>query len=239
MGTETGVRWRSALLEGIAVLLGILLAFAIDAAWDTHQGRQRVQAYLASLRSELEANRSLIESNLEFLQDEIAETRAYLVDVVADPRGPVSQDSIRGMVAAMGPLRNTPLQRAAFDDLASGELQSIEDGEIRRLILEYGRAMDFDAVRQQTAQNWFDTRAQPYDEAEADLVGMSAIYHEGWAGRTDVRFEIDPAAFVRNRRYGNLLAARVFRMSDLVYARTSLLDRLVELYQALDVRGVE
>ena len=233
---EKGLRWRSALLEGMAVLLGILTAFAIDAAWDTRQERQRVESYLTSLVSELEANQNLIESDLERLREQMAATQAYIVDVVADPQGPVSQDSIRGMVSSMGPIRIQPAQRAAFDDLVSGGLQAIEDGDIRRLILTYGQALDLDAIRQQSAQDWFENRAQPYDEAEADLIGMRAIYGSGWAGRNDVRFEIDPAAFVRNRRYGNLLAARYFRVQYVAAARAGLVESLVELHEKLVAR---
>jgi hypothetical protein len=214
--------------------VGILLAFGIDAAWDTAQERRAVEAYLASLQVEVAANRTWVEARIETLEENAAKAEQYLADIVVSPTGPVSQDSIRGMVYEMGGIRIQPPQRAAFDDLVSGGLQAIEDGEIRRLILAYGQALELDAARSRQTEAWFDNRAQVYDEQEADLVGMGSLFDGGWAGRTDLSFNIDPSSFVRNRRYGNLLAARVYRIGAVVSAQKELLTRLIELQTYLD-----
>ena len=213
--------------------MGILLAFGIDAAWDTAEERRAVAAYLASLEVELAANRNWAESRIETLEENAAKAERYLADIVVSPTGPVSQDSIRGMVSEMSPIRVDPPQRAAFDDLVSGGLQAVEDSEIRRLILRYGQALELDAARSRQAEAWFDNRAQVYDEQEADLVGMGSLFDGGWAGRTDLSFDFDPSSFVRNRQYGNLLAARVFRTRHAVSAQGELLTRLVELQARL------
>ncbi len=233
---DSNVRWRSALLQGLAVLVGILLAFGVDAAWDSRQDRLIAQAYLASLAAELEANRLTLESSLEDLDITLENTERYLVDVVADPSGPVSQDSIRGMLSVMGPLRVTPLQRSAFEDLTSGGLQTIDDAAIRRLVLGYGEALERDRLRQQFAQDWFARRAQPYDEMEADLVGMGSLFNGGWATRTDLSFDVDPASFVSNRRYGNLLAARAFWVREVQNARLDLVTKMDELLRHMEAR---
>ena len=233
---NNNVRWRSALLQGLAVLVGILVAFGVDAAWESRQERLTAEAYLSSLMAELETNRHLVESYLEDLDSTLADTEQYLVDVVADPSGPVSQDSIRGMLQVMGPLRVTPLQRSAFDDLASGGLQTIDDATIRRLVLSYGETLEADRLRQQFAQDWFAQRAQPYDEMEADLVGMGSLFSGGWASRTDLSFDIDPASFVSNRRYGNLLAARAFWVREVKEARLDLLAKMDELLRQMQAR---
>lgn len=224
----------AAVLQGLAVLLGILTAFAIDAAWEGVQERRAVGALLESLAEELASNQILVSAHVQELTAELGDTEDYLVGVAAAPSGPVSQDSIRAMIADMGPLRISSPQRAAFEDLTSGGLQSIEDGRIRRLILAYGQALENDAVTQLRAQEWFDRRAQVYDELEGDLVGMGAAQRGGWAGRSDVRFEIDPSSFVGNRRYGNLLAARAFHLRSVITAHNTLLARLVELSELLE-----
>lgn len=226
------VRWRVALVEGAAVLLGILVAFGIQAGWEARQDALRVEAYLASLQLELEDNQTRLGQRVENTARRIARTEAYLAELVASPHGPVSQDSIRGMIGALGPLRVDPLSRAAFDDLVNGGLQSIDDGGLRRLILAYGQALEYDAQRQRAAAEWFETRAQLYDEMEGDLVG-ALTGDRGWAGRTDLAFDVDPRAFVRNRRYGNLLAARVNHLrntgASADYVRTAITDLISRL----------
>lgn len=227
-------RLQPALIDGIAVLVGILLAFAIQAGWEVRQESLKVDAYLSSLLLELEENQTRIEQRTETTRDGISQTEAFLVELVVAPEGRVSQDSIRGMIATLGPLRINPISRAAFDDLVGGGLQAIDEGDLRRLILEYGQAIDRDSQFQRAAATWFETRAQLYDELEGDLVG--ALGGRGWGGRTDLQFELDPEAFVRSRRYGNLLAARSNHLRNLAGSAGRLADKIAELQLRISER---
>lgn len=229
---ESAWRWKGPILEGTAVLIGILIAFGIDAAWDVRQDRRTEAAYLYSLHSELEANRELLRASLGAIDADIRATEAYIILVTTAAPGSASQDSLRAMTKRMSPLRVVPLQRAAYQDLLAGGLQRIGDAEVRRLILEYGQAYEMDGLRQQANQEWFARRALPYDELEADLVGMGSGYDAGWAGRRDLFFEADPSAFIGNRRYANILAARAYFMRILRDARAELFARL----EALEAR---
>jgi hypothetical protein len=49
--------WRRIISESIAIIASILIAFAIDAAWDSHQERQELSGLLLGLRTEAVANR--------------------------------------------------------------------------------------------------------------------------------------------------------------------------------------
>jgi hypothetical protein len=223
--------WRAALLEGAAVLVAILVAFGIDAAWEVRQDRETEGAFLASLQLELAANRSLLSASLANIDSNIAATESYIVWVTtADPTR-VHADSLRAMTQRMSPLRAQPLQRSAFEDLLSGGLQMIRSPELRRLVLEYGRALAIDDARQQSTQAWWDNHASSYDLREADLVGMNP---DGWAGRTDLSVDIDPHAFIGNREFANILAARAYRAQDVRLARVDLLERLEELSDELE-----
>jgi hypothetical protein len=210
-----------------------LVAFGIDAAWELRQDRETEGVFLASLQLELTANRSLLDASLASIDSNIADTESYIVWVTtADPTR-VHADSLRTMTLRMSPLRAQPLQRAAFEDLLSGGLQMIRSPELRRLVLEYGRALDVDDDRQQSTQAWWDNHASSYDLREADLVGMN---DDGWAGRTDLRLDIDTKAFIGNREFANILAARAYRTDSVRRARVDLLERLEDLSAALERR---
>lgn len=78
---------KSLLLEGVTILVSILAAFAIDAAWDSAQGRARLERDLTALRVDTETNVSRLE------------------EAVAE--GERSLGAARELVAAIGP--NTPV----------------------------------------------------------------------------------------------------------------------------------
>ncbi len=227
------MRWRPALLEGVAVVVGILLAFAIQAGWELRQESLKVDADLSSLLLELEENRDRLEQRIETTGRRIDLTEAYLVELVGARGGTVSQDSIRGMIAAQGPIRIDPVSRAAYDDLVGGGLQAINEGDLRRLILEYGQAIERDSERQRAAATWFETRAQLYDELEGDLAGA---LRDGALDGTDLRFEQDPEAFVQNRRYGNLLTARSNHLSIIDHSAGFLLEKIAGLQLRISQR---
>jgi len=229
-------KWRIALLQGLAVLSGILAAFAIDAAWDLRRERETASAYIESLRVELDENEGTLAAHLDELQRAIEVAEQFMVDVAASRTAAVSQDSIRGMLWAMRPLEVLPLRRAAFDDLTSGGLQVVEQPEIRRAVLAYGQALEFARLRQEQASTWDMMRWTPYIEMEGDLVGMASTYGGGWLNRTDLSYDFDVGAYAGNRRFGNLLALRAYRLRWVRDSLQRLLDLLLELQELMDTR---
>ncbi len=110
----------------------------------------------------------------------------------------------------------------------------MSNAEFRRLVLEYGQALDLDAIRQERAEIYFDGRIQAYDEAHADLAGMWFLSEGEKLGYPDLRFEFDTDAFVGNRQFANLYMARYFRTRNVIRARTALLDVLNELLAQIE-----
>lgn len=60
MSLSQPVPWRRILAESVAIVASILLAFAIDAAWDTYQQEQELREILVGLREEAQANQHLL-----------------------------------------------------------------------------------------------------------------------------------------------------------------------------------
>ena len=65
---RSGGRWSRALLESVAIVLSILLAFAIDAGWDEGQDRRAEKEILQALSAEFEGYRDRFSSRAEFYQ---------------------------------------------------------------------------------------------------------------------------------------------------------------------------
>lgn len=230
--------WRAKVLwftgEFLVVVAGILVALTLNARWAEKQKHQLEKSYLSSFQTELETNRPLLEDHIGELEHRQDLFLIYMRDVIHAEPGTVSQDSIRAMLLEFGPPLTIPARRAAFDDLISGGLQLIEDAKVRRLILEYGQALELDAIRQERAEIWFDERMQAHDEMYGDLVGMWIVGGEDRFGGLDLRFEFDTEWYVGNRQFANLYMARYFREENVIAAHSTLLEILKNLLILLE-----
>lgn len=208
------LKWRSALLEGFAVMVGILLAFSIDAWWDLRTQREEAHAYLEAVRTELLENREILNEDLEMLRKWVSESEGFLNRVVA-PNASPSYDEVREMVWQIGPDQTIPLLRVAVDDLiSSGGVKGIDSAKLRRALAGYVRALDHDASEQDGVRQVFDRFVLPY---HLDNGSFTEFEWEGYAevDQSPVTFQLDPDAFVANRRYANLLISRMLGYSNL------------------------
>jgi len=69
---------RRIALEGIAVVVSILLAFAIDASWDARQLREAERAAIDALRDELLQNRDLLQRSIDFNERSVRAVSVFL-----------------------------------------------------------------------------------------------------------------------------------------------------------------
>lgn len=214
MSANQQLKWRSAVLDGFAVLVGILLAFAIDAWWDLRNQDEEARAYLEALETELIENRRIIEHDLESLRNWVADSRAFLEDVVSPDANP-SYEQVRWMVWETGPEQTTPLLRAAVDDLkSSGGLQAIKSAEVRRAIAEYVRKLERDASELEDLRNNFREYVLQYHILHGSFTEFDwEEYAE--VDASSVSFELDTGAFAANRTYANLLIVRILNYSNL------------------------
>lgn len=208
------LKWRAAVLDGFAVLVGILIAFSIDAWWDLRSQDEQARDYLEALRTELIENQKIIDDDLESLRTWVADTLGFLEDVVA-PGAEPSYEQVRQMVWETGPDQTTPLLRAAIDDLkSSGGLQAIKSAEVRRAIAEYVRKLDRDASELDDLRDNFREYILQYHIQHGSFTEFDwEEYAE--VDDTMVRFDLDKEAFVENRTYANLLIVRILNYSNL------------------------
>ncbi|WP_405231751.1 hypothetical protein [Lentisalinibacter salinarum] len=233
MSNLTRLDWRSALLDGLAVLLGILLAFAIDAWWDVRGEREEARAYLAAIETELVSNREALVEELEVIRSWVVQSEGFLNDVVAPDASP-TYDQIREMVWLTGPDRTTPVARAAIDDLvSSGGFRVIEAPELRRALADYVRALDDDASELEDVRDFFNLHILPYHIAEGSFTEFD------WEAYVDlpespVSFEMNTAAFTRNRVYANLLISRILEFGNLIESHRVLIKRIDTVLELME-----
>ena len=214
MSENRNLKWRAAVLDGFAVLVGILLAFAIDAWWDLRNQDEEARSYLQALETELIDNRRIIDRDFQSLQRWVAESRAFLEDVVSPEANP-SYERVSEMVWKTGPDQTTSLLRAAVDDLtSSGGLQTIRSAELRRAIAQYVRTLESDAGELDDLRNNFREYVLQYHIEYGSFTEFSwEEYAE--VEESSVSFQLDVDAFAANRTYANLLIVRILNFTNL------------------------
>jgi hypothetical protein len=226
--------WRPALLDGFAVLVGILLAFGIDAWWDLNAERARGQAYLTAVRDELVSNRAVLEADLDTLDSWVRLSERHLRTIISPGAPAPSRDSVLEMVWRTGPQRPTPIARTAIDDLlSSGGFQFIESAALRRAIAEYDRALERDAEEQQVIRDYFFNAVQPYHIEHGSFVDFDLGLGVG-IDVSDIDFPIDREAFVGNRTYANMVVVRILEFRNLRDTHLSVLARIEEVLELIE-----
>jgi hypothetical protein len=127
------IPWLRIAAESIAIVMSILLAFAIDAWWSNWKTRQDVEENLSALEVELENNLSLIERELSYRQAVIASIE--LLGTTSSDERNLTPDEIDRLLGDMTWLGKSEFSTGALEaTLQSGVFASIEDGELRRLL---------------------------------------------------------------------------------------------------------
>ena len=234
MGVQS-LSWRSAFLQGLGVLLGILIAFGIDAAWDTRQDEERASNYLDALGSELETNRERYEGYLRELAAGVAEDAAGIRDIVFADGAVTSGQILEWQTGGAASFMTLPERAALTDILSSGGITLIDDPAVRRLISRYAEKLDRQLLAQEDLVGLWRGRLVEYYERHSsiyDMVGGVPWYDEGLPVGLG-SFELDVDAFVGNRDFANLLAHRSILAGEARRTTNELLAAIDELLTAL------
>lgn len=215
------------------MLLGILLAFSIDAWWDLRTQNEEARAYVAAIRTELQANQEALGEELATISAWVSESEWYLNNVVSPDASP-KYDQVREMVWKTGPDRTVPLARAAIDDLiSSGGFQVIDSPRLRRSIADYIRALDEDADELQDVRDSFNQFIYPYHIQEGSFAEYDwEAYSE--LPESPVAFELNVQAFANNRVYANLLISRILEYSNLRDSHRNVLEKIEAVLALID-----
>jgi hypothetical protein len=154
-------------LQGVGVVVSILIAFGIDAWWDS-RGEHRLEAeYLSSLRSEIHAALGEVASDLE--------SRRRLSDQLATffNNGPLPIDSLRALLRGASTVSNIAPPSAVLDDLvSSGRLQLLRSAELREGLMLYRQMLGKIEINEDAHRQFVNERFVPYLSDRVRLWGV-------------------------------------------------------------------
>jgi len=131
------IPWLRVFVEGVVIVGSILLAFGIDAWWDTRQEREEEQQILRGLQADFEANlqqlNEMIEAHMEFNRALIALESKADEELLAVPA-----DSVDGYIRAITVAGTFNARDGTLDGvLASGNLDLIRMASLRDVLVAW------------------------------------------------------------------------------------------------------
>lgn len=129
--------WLGILAEGAAILLSILLAFAIDAHWDLRQEQERVRSVLSTLETAYSENIAMTDVGLADTEAGLGYLQRFLG---LDPGavGGVPPDSAAMMIRSISrPGNPNPNNEFLLTLLDAESLSSLNDAALREALAQW------------------------------------------------------------------------------------------------------
>ena len=125
--------WSRALVEGLVIVVSILLAFGLDAWWETRQEEEVELGYVARIAADLRETRASIQENADHYRMLLGHAAA--ITPILDGVQAVPEDTVGFLASVLQASRITApiVARSAYDDLVStGNLRLIRSDTLRR-----------------------------------------------------------------------------------------------------------
>ena len=186
-------RVRSALAEGILIVVSILVAFAIDAWWEERQERAEEVRILESLRAEFHANAEYMPEFIEAHR----RTTFYAKQITErmEAAGPGGKFSVS--VAELAQIlqnRSTDPQTGALDAiLQSGELRFIGNRGIRESLAQWPRLVVDATENEQLLRTQWGPLLHAAIVKDVDILPLKDMDAACWG---DPTLEVCKAGFV-------------------------------------------
>jgi hypothetical protein len=131
------IPWKRLSVEAAAIVVSILLAFAIDAWWDERQERQAELDYLIALQRDFSETRESLENQVDRVSSLFSQVDQVL-SVIADTESAKLPDSFSSMVGAAYSIPRPVTVTGTYEDMVnSGSLQLIRNEELRLAMAKF------------------------------------------------------------------------------------------------------
>jgi len=131
------VPWLRIGAESVAIVGSILLAFAIDASWDSHVERAEERAYLATLQVQFEQTLDRLQNHLAALDRAREATSRILAFNAVDAKAIGWEDFAELVRRSVSPGRQNFPSGASEALIASGDLRIITDRELAAKLTDW------------------------------------------------------------------------------------------------------
>lgn len=204
------IPWTNISVEAAAIVLSILLAFAIDAWWEERTGRQAEEEILVALLADFKQAKERVadrRNSSVVIQNAVNELAKLSYDPDSSP-DPASLDQLLGRISWWFPTDQIPT--GALNSLVyGGRLSSVQDDALRLDIADWPRRIDY--LRSGLSQDYdvFFEVYMPYFRDHGYLPQIATtVTHT--PGETDPFYSSTPVAPEQNFNHSPILSDKRF-----------------------------
>jgi hypothetical protein len=224
--------WKRILIEGVAIVASILVAFAIDAWWENRQETDSEIRSLARVSAELEANSERIQNKLQTIESSIEATSTFISWMGPQPAS-VGRAVLVEQWDNLYGIGFFALQRSATREyLATGHMDMSDTAEVRQAISDWhssSTALEDQYERLRVAH----ANISNYLQDAMPILHMSSG-NDVMSDHPISRFPFDQAAFLADPRLESRLAMFLIRMEFVSEQAADLKDVQRELVASIE-----
>ncbi len=230
------IPWKRISAEGVAIVISILLAFGIQAWWESRQNQAEEVEILAGLEQEFKENVDVLEVRSQRVQTALAEVGELLVATQRgfwiETDGPID-DGLIALLAAS----TIDLGQSVRDSLvSSGRLELLENKRLRNALADWDGVLDEVHDDEMFAREWVYEHMYPYlvqsgvslSRSYGDDIGTWPVPTESAAEREDAtaRLWSDPVfeALLQTRYW--TLALQTSKYQEAISAAKDILEEI-------------
>ena len=200
------------------IIVSILLAFSIDAWWDSRQDVERQSLLLAALNHDFEQNRELLKEALASNQESLSTVQEFSKVIANSETIPRNFDLLYAQsfrVQFFEPVS------ATYDALiGGGDFALIRSDELREALVEWRRSV----ASNNRAEGYLTEQFMDEVYAFATKNGsLSKLLANGASAPVTPAYGHDREQLMNNREFHNLLATRALFLQYLVSSNQELL----------------
>jgi hypothetical protein len=170
MSKKQTIPWTRISVEAVAIVSSILLAFSIDAWWDSVQGRAEEREILSLLRAEFEANQKVLTRTAEIHRLNLGAMREIISASEKDI--PVRDESLDSLfLQAAGTPHYNPATGALAATISSGRIDLVRNIELRNRLAGWNSVISDLMLDEQTRRDFVIHEVRP-TFAEFGIAGV-------------------------------------------------------------------
>lgn len=231
MVENKNIQWKRLTAEAVAIVLSILMAFAIDAWWDSRSERAAERSAIDRLIVEFEYNLAELGVSKKRHEGALAATEQLLALTGPERNGPHS-DATAGKLL-LDCFQNPTLEPrlgTVSSLIASGDLHLLRDTRLQGMLTEWP-ALAEDLVEWQIIErNHGEELILPFT---FDFVAWPSILQASGHGELPSRFESDYDGLFSSMRFEGMLTNRRYNIRHLIVDIEGLEEKSREIVERL------
>ena len=223
MTEPQNIPWKRIAVEAAAIVVSILLAFAIDAWWDDRQDAATERVILSSLLVELRS----VESRIDLVDQRIVGIRdsaMRLLDAAVGPNDSLEDRDIDRLLADLTwYIEPNGLITPELDSLvASQDLSIISSNELRRKLTVWQRILQDVQFDLQTYYQFYRERFMPFLESNSSMQQIYNVSNRDPGNPSSIfpgdevklRILVSHRNLLSEKHFQNLLSQRIINLTD-------------------------